>query len=91
VLKLGADSDHSLGSGHLQLEVGVVGDLYELRVCRPPEDRVICSREANDLEVSVSLRKFPLSLKVTGRSICPSGTASISGMTQWNGVDDGQS
>jgi hypothetical protein len=60
VLKLGADGDESLGSGHLQLQAGVVGDLHELRVCRPPEDHVIRSREADDLECECFLAKIPL-------------------------------
>jgi hypothetical protein len=47
MLKLGADGDHSLGSGHLQLEVGVGGDRHELRIRLPPEDPVIRSWEAD--------------------------------------------
>jgi hypothetical protein len=42
-------------------------------------------------KVSVYLWKFPSSPKVTCRLICPSGTASIPGLTPWNGVDDGWS
>jgi hypothetical protein len=93
VLKLGAHGDDSLGSGHLQLEVGVVGDRHELRICQPPEDRVVryVPGKPTTSKVSISLRKFPSSSKVTGRSICPSGTASIPGMTLWNGIKDGRS
>jgi hypothetical protein len=50
VLKLGADGDHSLGPRHLQLELGVVGGRHELRVHLPPEDRVVRSREADNLK-----------------------------------------
>jgi hypothetical protein len=88
VLELGVDCDHSLQSRHLQLEVGVVGDFHELHVCRTPEDRVVCSWEANDFEGERFLAEYPSSQKVTGRSICMSGIASIPGTTPWNGVDD---
>jgi hypothetical protein len=50
MLKLGADGDYSLWYGHLQLEVGVIGDRHEFRICWPPEDRVVRSRKANGLE-----------------------------------------
>jgi hypothetical protein len=50
MLEVGVDGDHPLGPGHLQLEVGVVGDRHELRVHRPFEDRVLRSWEADHLE-----------------------------------------
>jgi hypothetical protein len=40
-------------------------------------------------KVRVSVRKFRTSLNVTGRSICPRGSASIAGTTPWNGAVDG--
>jgi hypothetical protein len=49
---------------------------------------VVCSWEANDFEGERFLAEYPSSQKVTGRSICMSGIASIPGTTPWNGVDD---
>jgi hypothetical protein len=37
-------------------------------------------------KVRVSVRKFRTSPNVTGRSICPRGSASIPGKTPWNGT-----
>ena len=37
----GADGDDPLGPGHLQLQVGVVGDSHELGVARAPDDGVV--------------------------------------------------
>jgi hypothetical protein len=46
----GADDDDPVGARHLELEVGVVGDGYELGVARPPQHRVVGSSEPDHLE-----------------------------------------
>jgi hypothetical protein len=40
-------------------------------------------------KVRLSVRKFHTSPNVTGRSICPMESTSISGTTSWNGAVDG--
>ena len=50
VLVRGADGDDPVGTGHLELEVGVVGDGHELGVARPSQHRMVGSSEPDDLE-----------------------------------------
>ena len=50
MLLRGADGDDLLGSGHLQLEVGVVGDHHELGVSRAPDDGVIGNSKTHNFE-----------------------------------------
>jgi hypothetical protein len=46
----GSDGDDPVGTGHLELEVGVVGDGHELGVARSPQHRVVGSSEPDHLE-----------------------------------------
>jgi hypothetical protein len=46
----GSDGDDPVGAGHLELEVGVVGDDHELGVARSPQHRVVGSSEPDHLE-----------------------------------------
>jgi hypothetical protein len=46
----GSDGDDPVGAGHLELEVGVVGDGHELGVARSPQHRVVGSPEPDHLE-----------------------------------------
>jgi hypothetical protein len=45
----GSDGDDPVGAGHLELEVGVVGDGHELGVARSPQHRVVGSSEPDHL------------------------------------------
>jgi hypothetical protein len=46
----GSDGDDHVGAGHLELEVGVVGDGHELGVARPPQHRVVGFSKPDHLE-----------------------------------------
>jgi hypothetical protein len=46
----GSNGDDPVGAGHLELEVGVVGDGHELGVARSPQHRVVGSSEPDHLE-----------------------------------------
>jgi len=50
VLEGGADGNDALGTGHLQLQVGVVGDGHELGVARAPNDGVVRASEPHHLK-----------------------------------------
>jgi hypothetical protein len=63
MLELGVDGDHPLRPEHLQLEVDVVGDRHEFGLCRPSEDRVIRSWEADHLEGECLLVEVSLSIE----------------------------
>jgi hypothetical protein len=46
----GPNGDDPVGTGHLELEVGVVGDDHKLGVARSPQHRVVGSSEPDHLE-----------------------------------------
>ena len=46
----GFNHDDTVGTRHLELEVGVVGDRHELGVARSPQDGVVGSLESNHLK-----------------------------------------
>jgi hypothetical protein len=46
----GSDGDDPIGTGHLELEVGVVGDGHELGIARSPQHRVVGFSEPDHLE-----------------------------------------
>jgi len=50
VLEGGADGDDTLGTGHLQLQVGVVRDSHEFGVTRAPDDGMVRAPESHHLK-----------------------------------------
>ena len=50
VLVGGANGDDSLGSGHLQLQVSVVGDSHELGVSWSSDDGMVCAAKSHHFE-----------------------------------------
>ena len=50
LLEAALDGDDPLRAGHLELQVGVVGDGHELGKARSIEEGVVDAREVDDLE-----------------------------------------
>jgi hypothetical protein len=50
VLVRGADGDDATGAGHLQREIGIVGDDHELGMAWSPQNGVVGPTEPDNLE-----------------------------------------
>jgi hypothetical protein len=75
----GSDGNDPIGAGHLELEVGVVGDGHELGVARSPQHRVVGSLEPDHLEREVFLSEVGGSPEVDGQIELSKGLDVLSG------------
>jgi hypothetical protein len=88
-LKVTFYGDYPMGTEHLKLEVGIVGDGHELGIAWSAQDGMVGIREVHYFEGECFYAEVGSTSKHHGNLTCLRGMAWSLGMTLWNRAPDG--